>query len=132
LWLGKNDMGARLDGQILFDESAGGAEIEAGGFARESIERNIAGLEGVLSIDLGGRGRKIKQTGVLRAASRAQMNEKISAILAFMDGDIHTLASGKGEEFDNLRMDSFKISSERPSGAGVAADYEIVYTQLAV
>jgi hypothetical protein len=46
-----------------------------------------------------------------------------------MDGDIHTLTVG-GEEFGNLRMDSFKVSDIRTSGGGVAADYEIVYTQL--
>ncbi|MCX5636602.1 MAG: hypothetical protein NTX52_02770 [Planctomycetota bacterium] len=122
-------MSVTLDGQILFDEQQ--PEIEPGSFSRASIERAVPGLEGVLSIDLGSRGRKIRQTGVLSANSRAQMNEKISAISAFMDGDIHTLVSG-GEEFDNLRMDSLKISNERAGGNGVVVDYEIVYTQLKV
>jgi hypothetical protein len=123
-------MGVTLDGQVLFDEQQ--TEIEPGSFSRASIERTVPGLEGVLSIDLGGRGRKIRQTGVLRAGSRAQMNERISAISAFMDGDIHTLASSGGQEFGNLRMDSFKISGERVGGSGIAVDYEIVYTQLKV
>ncbi len=122
-------MSVTLDGQILFDEQQ--AEIEPGSFTRASIERTVPGLEGVLSIDLGGRGRKIRQTGVLRAGSRAQMNERVIAISAFMDGDIHTLVSG-GEEFDNLRMDSLKISNERAGGNGVVVDYEIVYMQLKV
>jgi hypothetical protein len=120
-------MGVSLDGQVLFDEQQ--VEIEPGSFNRASIERAVPGLDGILSIDLGGRGRKIKQTGVLRAGSRTQLNQKISAILAYMDGNTHTLASSN-EEFDNLRMDSFKISSERASGSSVAVDYEIVYTQL--
>ena len=119
-------MGVGLDRQVLFDEQV---EIEAGSFNRASIERAVPGLDGILSIDMGGRGRKIKQTGVLRAGSRTQLNQKISAILAFMDGNTHTLA-GSNEEFDNLRMDSFKISSERASGSSVAVDYEIVWTQL--
>ena len=120
-------MGVSLDGQILFDEQH--TDIEQGSFTRASIERTVPGLEGMLSIDLGSRSRKIKQTGGLRAASRAQLNEKIDAITSFMDGDIHTLIVG-GEEFGNLRMDSFKVSDIRTSGGGVAADYEIVYTQL--
>ncbi len=121
-------MGVSLDGQILFDEQH--TDIEQGSFTRASIERTVPGLEGMLSIDLGSRSRKIKQTGGLRAASRAQLNEKIDAITSnFMDGDIHTLTVG-GEEFGNLRMDSFKVSDIRASGGGAAADYEIVYTQL--
>lgn len=120
-------MGVSLDGQILFDEQH--TDIEQGSFTRASIERTVPGLEGMLSIDLGSRSRKIKQTGGLRAASRAQLNEKIDAITFFMDGDIHTLTVG-GEKFGNLRMDSFKVSDIRTSGGGVAADYEIVYTQL--
>jgi len=121
-------MSVTLDGQVLFDEQQ--TEIEPGSFTRASIERAVSGLEGVLSIDLGSRGRKIRQTGVLRANSRAQMNERISAISAFMDGDIHTLVSSRDGEFDNLRMDSFKVSDERAGGNGVTVDYEIVYTQL--
>jgi len=123
-------MSVTLDGQILFEEQQ--TEIEPGSFGRASIERMVPGLEGVLSIDLGGRGRKIRQIGVLRAKSRAQMNERISEISVFMDGDIHTLVSSSGVEFDNLRMDSFKIGNERAGGNGVVADYEIVYTQLKV
>ena len=35
-----------------------------------------------------------------------------------------------GEVFEDLRMDSFKVTDERRSGAGMVADYEIEYTQL--
>ncbi len=124
-------MSTTLDGQSLFGESAtGGLEIELGSLARDSVERVVAGLDGVLSIDLGGRGREIKQTGVLRAKSRAQMSARISAISACMDGNTHTLVTSSGEKFDNLRIDVFKITKERTSGSGVAVDYEIIYKQL--
>jgi hypothetical protein len=123
-------MSITLDGQILFDKQQ--FEIEPGSASRKSVERAAPGLDGMLSIDMGGRGRKIVQKGVLLAKSSTQMNEKISAISAYMDGDTHTLAADSGEEFDNLRMDVFKTSKERTSGGGVAVDYEIVYTQLVV
>lgn len=119
-----------LDGQNLFDEQP--AEIEAGSNRRDSIEKTVAGLDGVLSIDLGRRGRKIKQTGLLRAKSRQQMDEKIKAISAFMDGGAHTLKLNSGDLFEDLRMDVFKVGKFQPSGVGIAAEYEIVYTQLAV
>ncbi len=123
-------MSTALDGQSLFDSQQ--LEIELGSISRDSIERAVPGLDGVLSVDLGGRSRKIKQKCVLRAKSRSQMDERISAISAYMDGNTHTLVTDSGEEFDNLRMDVFKVSKERAGGSGVAIDYEIVYTQLKV
>lgn len=126
-------MSVTLDGQILFDESAcGGLEIKLSSIGRHSVEKAVPGLDGVLSIDLGQRTRTIKQTGVLRARSRSEMDNKITAISAFMDGRTHKLVAGSVKEFDNLRMDSFKISQERVSGGGVVVDYEIIYTQLII
>lgn len=123
-------MSTTLDGQKLFDEQ--NLVLEPGSFRRDSLERTMAGLDGVLSIDLGGRSRKIKQTGMLRAKSRAQMSERISSISAYMDGDTHILVATDGEEFDNLRMDSFRVIAERANGGGIVVDYEIVYSQLMV
>ena len=123
-------MKTTLDSNILFDEQT--LEISAGSFSRDSIERTVPGLDGVLSIDLGRRGRKIKQTGTLRAKSRAQLDERISKIAAFMDGDTHTLVRGNGESMDALRMDTFKVTKERTSGNGLCCDYEIIYTQLKI
>jgi len=123
-----NQMSVSLDGQALFDEQQ--LEIELGSFGRDSIERAVPGLDGVLSIDLGGRGRQIKQKGVLRTRSKAELNDRIDAISAFMDGDTHTLAVSGGREFCDVRMDSFNTSNERTSGSGVSIDYEIIYTEL--
>lgn len=123
-------MSVALDGQSLFGSQQ--LEIEMGSISRDSIERAVPGLDGMLSIDLGGRGKEIKQRGVLRAKSRAQMDERISAISAFMDGNTHTLITNGGKEFNDLRMDVFKVSKERAGGSGVAIDYEIVYKQLKV
>ena len=121
-------MNATLDGQTVFDEQQ--LEIELGSVSRDSIERVVSGLNGVLSVDLGERGRKIKQRGVLRAKSRSQMDERINAISAYMDGGTHTLVTSGGENYGNLRIDVFKVSKERTDGSGVAIDYEIIYTQL--
>jgi hypothetical protein len=119
-----------LDSVRLFEEAE--EEIEVGSFARECLERAVAGLDGVMSIDLGGRGRKIRQKGEIRARSRAELNGKIEAISSFVDGDTHTLVTSQGEMFENLRVDSVSVKNERVSGSGVVADYEIIYRQLMV
>lgn len=122
-------MSANLDGNKLFDEPI---VIEAESVSRESIERSAAGLDGVLSIDLGGRGRRIKQKGEIRAKSKAELDSKAGAISAFINGDTHTLVCSRGDTFENLRVDSVNVKNERVSGAGVVADYEVVYTQSMV
>ena len=119
-----------LDGINLFGE--GESQIEVGSFSRESIERSAAGLDGVISIDLGERGRKIRQKGEIRARSKADLDSKVGAISAFIDGDTHTLVGSQGKTFENLRVDSVNVKNERESGSGVVADYEVVYTQLMV
>ena len=121
-------MSVTLDGLILFDEQR--LEIQPDSFKRDSVERAAVGLNGVLSIDMGGRGRKIRQIGTLRAKSRIQMSNRISAISAYIDGNVHTLVSNEGETFENLRVDSFKVSEERTSGSVTVVDYEIIYMQL--
>ena len=123
-------MSASLDGQALFDERQ--LKIEPESLVRDSIKRAAAGLDGVLSIDLGERCRRITQKGTLRAASMAELNNRIAAISAFVDGDTHVLAMSDGKEFGELRMDSLSTNSERTSSSGVSIDYEIVYTQLKV
>jgi hypothetical protein len=121
-------MGITIDGQAVFDEQP--LEIEAGSFSRSSIEKAVPGLDGILTIDLGRRGRKVKQTGTLRAKSRVQMDERIAAISAYMDGRMHTLVTGDERGYQNLRMDSFTVTGERVDGAFIVIDYEITYMQL--
>jgi hypothetical protein len=121
-------MKARFDGQVIFDEE--GLSIQVDSERREYVERAVAGLDGLLSIDLGERGRQIKQAGVLRAGSEAALRKKISTISAYVDGQAHTLILDSGEQYENLRMDSFKVKAKAASGNGVCCEYEIRYTQL--
>ncbi len=123
-------MRTMLDGQTFFDEQL--LEIEAGSAERAVKERAVAGLNGVVSIDLGGRARKIKQKGQLRAVSSQQLQERIEQISSLMDGKEHILKTSEGRVFTNMRMDKFKVSERNKSGGGIVVDYEIEYTQLKV
>jgi len=122
-------MNVNLDGNRLFDEAV---VVEVESVKRESVERAAAGLDGVVSIDLGERGRKIRQKGGIRARSKAEMKEKIEAVSAFIDGNTHTLTDSEGKTFEDVRVDSVSIKNERVSGSGIVADYEIIYRQLTV
>jgi len=121
-------MTTTIETQEVFDRQD--LKIEAGSFTRDSIERAVPGLDGMLTVDMGRRGRKIKQTGTLRAKSRTHLDDRIAAISSYMDGDTHTLVTSDGRQFENLRMDSFAVKNERVDGAGIVVDYEITYTQL--
>jgi hypothetical protein len=123
-------MSVTLDGQKVFDEEE--LKVEPGSVRQDSVERAVPGLDGVLSIDLGKRSRKVKQRGALRAKSQSQMNSRVTAISTFIDGNTHKLVISGDREFDNLRVDTFRVTDERTSGNGVVIDYEIVYTQLVV
>jgi len=123
-------MGTTLDGQNLFDEQY--LDIEVGSLSRDSIESSIAGLDGIISIDLGNRSRQIKQKGVLRAISQNQLEARITAISSILDGKVHTLVTSSGKTFDNLRLDFFKVTKKQVSGNGVVCNYEIIYKQLMV
>ena len=120
----------KLDGVNLFGESE--EEIEVGSIGRESVERTVTGLDGVMSIDLGGRGRKIRQKGEIRARSGEELKGKIEEVSAFIDGNTHTLTTSRGQTFEDIRVDSVSVKNERTSGGGVVADYEVIYRQLTV
>jgi len=121
-------MKVTLDGENLFGEQE--LDIQIRSWRRDSVEKTVAGLDGVLSIDLGKRSRLLKQSGVLSAVSGDVLDEKIAAISALMDGGSHTLAISDGREFENVRVDSFETQQKLFSGNGVRCGYKIVYTQL--
>ncbi len=123
-------MGVTLDGQDLFGQY--GTEIEVEGVHRESIERAVGGLDGVLSVDLGWRERKIIQKGILRAKSQQEMDKKIIAILGIVDGETHALVTTEGIRYEDVRADSFKTEGREVSASGICCDYKVVYTQLKV
>ena len=112
----------------MFDEQ--GLRVELGSIARATIERAIAGLDGVIGVDLGQRGREIAQKGTLRAPSKNQLYDRIGGIADYMDGYAYTLVANDGRTFENVRIDVFKLDNERTDGRGLAVDYQIIYTQL--
>ena len=121
-------MSTTLDGQALFDEQ--GLEIQIGPWERTRVERTIPGLDGVLSIDLGRRSRRIRQRGTLHAIGGVEMTSRIEAIEAFSDGGTHTLVTAEGRSCANVRLDAFRELNRDVTGVGVVVSYEITYTQL--
>ena len=72
-------MSVTLDGNILFDEQQ--LELELGSFTRDSVERVMPGLDGVLSVDLGRQEDKTKRhtAGKKPNANERQNQGDISA-----------------------------------------------------
>ena len=121
-------MGATLDGERLFDGSS--VEFEIGGLDRESLERGISGLDGVLRVDLGTRGRRIMQRGTLRGRSRTDLKLRVDSILGYFDGVEHVLVTDTGECFEAVVIQGVDFGVQQVDGKGLSVDYEITYKQL--
>ena len=119
-----------IDGERIFDEE--GLEFSVGSYEREYIEKSVSGLNGVVSLDCGFRGREIKQKGGLRSVSRQGLCDKVEMINSYFDGGCHKLVIGDGREFDNVRIDAVRFGDERRSSGGYCMDYVITYKQLAI
>ena len=121
-------MKANLDEIVCFDESP--AELIVKNWKRDYISRSVAGLDGVINIDLGKRQREIIQTGTFRAVSNYALDRKIDTINNLIDGQSHTLLWNNGDSFANLKISSFETAKRNLAGIGPSCDYKICYTQL--
>ena len=96
---------------------------------RDTVDKGFAGLDGVLSVDLGLRERKIKQTGRLTAKSVESLIALTQEIMDYIDGQGYTLVGHNNVSYENVRMDSF-TPGEITVGNQACCEYEINYTQL--
>ena len=117
-----------FDSEALF--GAGRHVLQPTSWRRESTDRGFAGLDGVMSVDLGRRERKLKQRGSLSTASIAALMELIESVSAYIDGQCYELLDQHGVEYSNVRMDSFRLLNPIAVGNQSQCEYEIVYTQL--
>ena len=119
-------MRATIDETLEFEQEA----LEVSSYRRDSVERNVSGLDGVISIDLGMRKRELLQKGVIRAGSAEALRSGVHSFSELIDGGIHRLVLENGEVFDDLRVDTFVVLRKGHSGAGPSCNFEISYTQL--
>jgi len=97
---------------------------------RESTERGFAGLDGVVSVDLGRRERKLKQQGRLSAVSTAALLKRMEEITNYIDGQAYRLVDQYGTVYEQVRMDGFTILGSITSSNQACCEYEVIYTQL--
>lgn len=115
-----------IDGEVKIDEAA----FEAGIIRRQVVERSVGGLDGVASIDLGGRGRDIKVEGVLRAASGKGLDVLTDMIEAKMDGGDCVLSIDDGRQFGDVRIDVFETEERQFGGSSVSCKCKLQCKQL--
>ena len=117
-----------LNGKSIFGH--GDHTLQVGSWGRQIKERRFAGVDGVMSIDLGRGGRKLKQGGWLTAASRAALQKMCEEISAYIDGQADVLVDANGTVYAKVRMDSFGLLTEVCTASPVRCEYEVTYTQL--
>lgn len=99
---------------------------------RATKDEAFAGLNGVLSVDMGRRGRKIVQQGSLSAKSVKALTQMMDAITAYINGQAYELVDENGCVYSAVRMDHFQIVGNIKLGHPVSCAYEIEYTQLGI
>jgi len=117
-----------LDGKTVFGH--GDHTLQVGSWGRETMERCFAGVDGMVSVDLGRRGRKLKQRGWLTAVSKAALQKRCEEISAYIDGQAYELVDSNGTVYGKVRMDSFGLLREICAANPVRCEYEVTYTQL--
>ena len=117
-----------FDGKALFGDGAD--VIEPQSWRRETLDRSFGGLDGVLSVDLGQRGRVLKQRGSLVAGSVGGLDSVIRDISDYIDGQSYVLSDQNGISYANVRMDRFALLEPIAAANQVRCEYEIIYTQL--
>lgn len=122
------------DGRILFDGKdlfgPGEHVIIPQAWQRRRIDYAAAGLDGVVSLDLGRRSRTLRQTGRLSADSVNELQKMIAAIEARSDGGAYELFDRYGTSYNHVRLDGFQQKGPIRRANLVCCDYEIIYTQL--
>ena len=117
-----------FDGKALFGD--GSDVIVPQYWRRETLDRSFGGLDGVLSVDLGLRGRVLKQRGSLVAGSVGGLEAVIRDISAYIDGQSYALRDQNGISYANVRIDRFALLEPIVAANQVRCEYEIIYTQL--
>jgi hypothetical protein len=117
-------MQAKFDGAVEFKV----LKIKASSWNREAVEKSAAGLDGVVSVDLGKRSRKITVSGSVEAQSKATLIAKTAQVEAMLDGCVHVLEAGV--VYENVRVNSFAVVKEDTSGRGISCEFEMVLSQL--
>lgn len=119
-----------LDGNAVFGN--GDHTVKPSSWRRESVQRGFAGLNGVLSIDLGQRDRTLEQCGTLSADSLRSLRALRENIATYNDGQTHDLVDQEGCSYSNVLMDSFVLLGRMSVANRVSCEYKIIYTQLSM
>lgn len=119
-------MWAAIDDSIFIDQQS----LRAGSAKRDAPLRSAPGVNGLLSLELGWRGRMLHQRGTVRAASRAGLRKIITRLQGLIGGEPVTLRTADGRYFSDLRIECYKLMREQISGAGYVVELEIEYIQL--
>lgn len=119
-----------FDGASLF--ARGQHVVQPMSWRRESRDIGFAGLDGVVSMDLGRRERKLKQRGLLVSTSIAALMQLITLIGSYIDGQGYDLIDQHGVFYPQVRMDSFTLLGPVTAANQASCEYEIIYTQLSV
>ncbi len=119
-------MWAIINESIFVDEQ----NIRARSWTRQHADKSGAGVDGVVSVDLGRRTRELSQQGTLRALSREGLQKVIDQIESLAGTGEITIRTERGQVYSHLRMDQFEAGYIFFAGVGVCCEFTARYCQL--
>lgn len=123
---------------VLIDQqpvlASGPHMLTVGPFAKRRLDRTFAGLDGVVSIDLGATTRPITIAGRLVADTADDLLDQMAALAGLnSSADLLTLAVGDGRTFSNVRLEDIRWGRMLAPGGEQrsAIAYQMQLSQLA-
>lgn len=120
--------GPTIDGNELF--TTGPSEIVCEGWPRQMIRRGFSGINGEALLDMGSRGRRLTQRGILSGATAELLQQQIDAVNELADGKIHRLVDSDGVVFQKVVMENFQPTTPMRNCGVFRCEYETIYRQL--
>lgn len=96
---------ASFDGQLIFGR---GVVMEPQTNPRDDQRVAAPGVNGVATLDLGGRGRITRVTGLLVGANAAALNAAELLFSGYWDGQLYTLVDTFGNAWPYVKLVNFR------------------------
>ncbi|MCG3180558.1 MAG: hypothetical protein BIFFINMI_02920 [Phycisphaerae bacterium] len=107
--------------------------LAVGGWRRRRVDRNFAGLDGTVSVELGASVRPMRLVGRLVGDGGADLLVQVADLESLARGTLHTLTAPDGRVFADVRVSEIewgRVLTPAADGAAACVGYRMTLEQL--